>query len=203
MREAVIQPWGVNAVKCKCTRAGQWWVAGIMDIVSSLSGLELPWKYLRFSNAPKTSRDAYPNLWFYWSGQSGQRNFPAFPIPCSTLRIVEYRLLKLRPYPTCQGFSFLATIPVFKTITWLLLSRLQGNKPHRNSPKPSEPCLQNPGTFQDLPEPTFQNLPEPASGTYTSTHRNSPEPSSGTFLRNLLLWPAPAHTGAYLGWRPH
>ena len=141
-------------------------------------------------------------------------------------------------------------IPVIKTITWLLLSRLQGNKPHRNSPEPSEPS----GTYlrnlhqhapelsrtlrnllRDLPEPTFWNLseptswtyasihrnppkssgtclrnlhhftpelPEPASGTYTSTLWNSPKPS-GTFLRNLLLQPAPAHTGAYLGWRPH
>ena len=137
-------------------------------------------------------------------------------------------------------------IPVIKTITWLLLSTLQGNKPHRNSPEPSEPCLRNlhqhtpelfgtlrnlpnpasgtytntrpnspepSGTFRDLPEPAFrnlppeltpaysgalQNLPELASGTYTNLHRNSPEPS-GTFLRNLLLRPAPAHTGAYLG----
>ena len=72
---------------------------------------------------------------------------------------------------------------------------------------------------------TLRNLPNPASGTYTSahrclrnlhqhtpelsgtfrnlpsTHRNSPEPS-GTCLRNLLLEPAPEHTGAYLGWRP-
>ena len=152
----------------------------------------------------------------------------------------------------------LHVITVIKTITWLLLSKLQGNKPHRNSPEP-EPCLRNlhqhvpelSRTFQDLPEPTFRNLPEPttsvtytsihrnppksswtfwelasgtfrdmfaeptpayagtlrnlpetASGTYTSTRRNSPEPS-GTFLQNLLLRPAPAHTGAYLGWRPH
>ena len=174
---------------------------------------------------------------------------------------------------------------------------LQGNKPHRNSPEPSEPCLRNlhqhalelfgtlrnrpnpafgtytntrrnspepSRTFQDLPESTFRNLPKPtsgtyasipwnppkssgtfrefASGTYTILHRNSPEPSgtrlrnlhqhtpelsgtfrnpppeptpahagtlrnlpepSGTFLRNLLLRPAPADTGAYLGWRPH
>ena len=79
---------------------------------------------------------------------------------------------------------------VFKTITWLLLSRLSGNKPHRNS-----------GTFWNLP-PCLQNLlPQLASGTYTSPHRNSPEPStnsrthtsthrnppepSGTCLRNL------------------
>ena len=69
--------------------------------------------------------------------------------------------------------------------------------------------LEPSGTFRKLfPEPTpahtrtLRNLPEPASGTYTSTHRNSPEPS-GTFLRNLLLRPAPTHTGAYLGWRPH
>ena len=79
-----------------------------------------------------------------------------------------------------------------KTITWLLLSRLQGNKPH--SPEPS-------GTFRKLhPEPTpahtgtLHNLPEVASGTYTSTHRkhrNPPEPTpahTGT-LRNL---PEPA-----------
>ena len=121
-------------------------------------------------------------------------------------------------------------------ITWLLLSRLQGNKPHRNSPEPSEPCLRNlhqhaPELFGTLPpepsEPCLRNLhqrapelfgtfpelasgtyhftpelsgtlPEPASGTYTSRRRNSPE-LSGTFLRNLLLQPAPAHTGAYLG----
>ena len=160
-----------------------------------------------------------------------------------------------------------------KTITWLLLSRLQGNKPllnlpkpwlsastNRNPPEPSEPasgtytsthrnplepsgnCLRNlhhhtpgpsrtfrnlppeptpahTGTLRNLPEPAsgtytstrrnpadttpaLRNLPELASGTYTSTHRNLPEPS-GTFLRNLLLRPAPAHTGAYLGWRPH
>ena len=70
-----------------------------------------------------------------------------------------------------------------KTITRLLLSRLQGNKPR--SPEPS-------GTFRKLhPEPTpahtgtLQNLLEVASGTYTSTHRkhrNPPEPS-GTCSR--------------------
>ena len=132
-----------------------------------------------------------------------------------------------------------------KTITWLLLSRLQGNKPHSPEPSrtfrnlPPEPTPAHAGTLQNLPEPasgtypstrrnlpepasgtcfrnlhqhtpepsgtfrnlepgTLRNLPEPASGTYTSTHRNPPEPS-GTFLRNLLLRPAPAHTGAYLG----
>ena len=66
-------------------------------------------------------------------------------------------------------------------------------------PEPSGTCLRN--LHQHTPEPsgTFRNLPpEPASGTYTSTHRNPSEPS-GTFLRNLLLRPAPAHTGSYLG----
>ena len=73
----------------------------------------------------------------------------------------------------------------------------------RNSPEPSRTCLRN--LHQHTPElsdtfrDTHQNSP---SGTYTSTRRNLPEPSSGTFLRNLLLRPAPAHTGAYLGWRP-
>ena len=75
-------------------------------------------------------------------------------------------------------------IPVIKAITWLLLSRLQGNKPHRNFPEPSEPYLLN--LCQHTPEPSeiFRNLPELASGTYTILHRNSPEPS-GTRLRNL------------------
>ena len=91
---------------------------------------------------------------------------------------------------------------------------------HQHTPEPS-------GTFRNLsPEPTpayagtLRNLPEPASGNLHSTHRSSPEPSgtrlrnlhsthrsspepSGTFLRNLFLRPAPTHTGAYLGWRPH
>ena len=48
---------------------------------------------------------------------------------------------------------------VFKTITWLLLTRLQSNKPHRNSPEPSEPCVRY-------------------------LHQRTPE-LSGTCLRNL------------------
>ena len=92
----------------------------------------------------------------------------------------------------------------------------------RNFPEPSGPRLQNlhqhtpelsgtfrnsphAGTLRNLPEPasgTFRILPEPPCGTYSSTPQNPLEPS-GTFLRNLLLRPAPAHTGAYLGWKPH
>ena len=93
---------------------------------------------------------------------------------------------------------------VIKTITWLLLSRLPGNKPHRNSPEPSELCLQNlctsgPTCLRNLP-------PQLASGTYTSPRQNSAEPS--TTFRNLhqhtlelsgtlhnLPEPTPAHTG--------
>ena len=66
---------------------------------------------------------------------------------------------------------------------------------HRNPPKSSRTCLRNLHHFTPELSGTFRNL-------YTSTRRNSPEPS-GTFLRNLLLRPAPAHTGAFLGWRPH
>ena len=92
---------------------------------------------------------------------------------------------------------------MFKTITWLLLSRLQGNRPHQT------------GTLWNLPQPTpartgtLRNPPEP-SGTYlrnlrqytstplnplepSETLRNLPEPT-GTF-RNLPLEPTPAHTG--------
>ena len=103
-----------------------------------------------------------------------------------------------------NGFAHVDNVtPMIKTITWLLLSRLQGNKPHRNSPKPSEPHYTHQNSpkpsgtslrnlHQHTPEPsrrsfysgTLWNLPEPASGTYTSIRRNCPEPS-GTYLRNL------------------
>ena len=84
----------------------------------------------------------------------------------------------------CNSFVHVHNvIPVIKTITWLLLSRLQGNKPHRNSPEPSEPCLRN--LHQHALElfGTLWNLPNPASGTYTNTRRNSPQPS--TTFRDL------------------
>ena len=88
-------------------------------------------------------------------------------------------------------------IPVIKTITWLLLSRLQGNKPHRNSPEPSKPCPEPTlsGTLRNLPRPSGTNLSEP-SGTYFQNlriHRNPPK-SSGTF-RNLPPGPSPFYTG--------
>ena len=85
-----------------------------------------------------------------------------------------------------------------KTITWLLLSRLQGNKPHRNSPEPFGTCLQN--LHQHIPE-LHQHTPElsgtilePASRTYTSTHRNSPEPASGTYTTRTCLRNLHQHT---------
>ena len=74
-------------------------------------------------------------------------------------------------------WTMLLLITVIKTITWLLLSKLQGNKPHRNSPEPSEPLP--PILYQHSPElfGTLRNFPNPAFGTYTNTRRNSPEPS--------------------------
>ena len=42
-----------------------------------------------------------------------------------------------------NGFAHVGNItPVIKTIIWPLLSRLQSKTPHRNSPEPSEPCLE-------------------------------------------------------------
>ena len=69
------------------------------------------------------------------------------------------------------GSSFAYVDNVIPVIIRLLLSRLQANKPHRNPPEPSEPCLRNlhqhapelSRTLQNLPEPTFRNLPEPTS----------------------------------------
>ena len=64
---------------------------------------------------------------------------------------------------------------MIETSTRLLLSRLQGNKPHGNLPEPSQPCHTN------RPEPS----PNLASGTYTNTRRNSPPPEpSKTFCAN-------------------
>ena len=77
---------------------------------------------------------------------------------------------------------------------------LQGNKPHRNSPEPFEPCLRN--LHQHALElfRTLRHRPNPAFGTYTMQHvpelsgtlRNFPRPSginlsepSETYLRNL------------------
>ena len=133
------------------------------------------------------------------------------------------------PTPTCRNspepsgtFQDLPE-PTFRNLSEPSGTYYLGNL-RQHTPEPSEifrnfpgTCLRNSyhftpeltGTFRDLPpEPTpayagtLRNLPETAFGTYTSTRQNSPEPS-GTFLRNLLLRPAPAHTGTYLGWRPH
>ena len=85
-------------------------------------------------------------------------------------------------------------------------------EPTWNPPEPSGSCLRNlhqhtlkpSGTFRKLPlEPTW-NPPEPSGSCLRNLHQHTPELSgtfwpSGTFLRNLLLRPAPAHTGAYLG----
>ena len=95
-----------------------------------------------------------------------------------------------------RGFAHVDNvIPVIKTITWLLLSRLQGNKytgtlrnlnlasgtyanTRRNSSEPS-------GTFRTLPpEPTLtragtlRNPPEPST---TFRNQRNPPKSSGTF----------------------
>ena len=79
---------------------------------------------------------------------------------------------------------------VLQKITWLLLSRLQGNKPHSNSPEPSEPCLRY--LHQHTPEPSrtfrepsgtlqaFRNLHTEPTPAHTGTLRNLREPSSGT-----------------------
>ena len=92
-----------------------------------------------------------------------------------------------------SGFSHVDNvIPIIKTIAWLLLSRLQGNKPHRNSPEPSSGTY----TLRNPPEPseTFRNQPV---GTFRNLriHRNPPK-SSGTF-RNLPLEPTPFYTGTF------
>ena len=109
-------------------------------------------------------------------------------------------------------------IPVIKTSTRLLLSRLQGNKPHGNLPEPSQPCHQQAGTFsqsclrnlhQHTPElsasGTFQDLPRQPMPAYTGTLQNLPEPS-GTGPQNrtytILHRNSPEPSGTCL-WNLH
>ena len=95
-------------------------------------------------------------------------------------------------------------IPVIKTITWLLLSRLQGNKPHRNSPEPSEPSgtfLRNlhqhapelSRTLRNLPRPSGTNLLEPFGTYLLNLRQHTPEPSE--IFWNLPPEPIPFYTG--------
>ena len=123
-----------------------------------------------------------------------------------------------RPYAICDcmgvflrsGFAHMDNvIPVIKAITWLLLSRLQGNKPHRNFPKPAEPTPAYTGTLRNLPEPsetclrnlhhftpelsgTFRNLPPELTPFYKGTLRNLLEPASGTYTSTLRNLPEPS-----------
>ena len=89
-------------------------------------------------------------------------------------------------------WTMLTVIPVIKAITWLLLSRLQGNKPHRNSREPSRTRLY---LHQHTPELSgiFRNLPRP-SGTYLLNLRQHTRKSSGT-VRNLPPEPTPFYSG--------
>ena len=121
------------------------------------------------------------------SDQMGSKiSFGGIPNSSSTDILLPYAIFDYMGAFLRSGFAHVdnVIIPVIKTITWLLLSRLQGNKPHRNSPEPSGTCLRN---LHQQNTGTLRNLPEPASGTYTS---KTPEPS-GTF-RNLPPEPAPA-----------
>ena len=114
-----------------------------------------------------------------------------------------------------SGFAHVDNvIPVIKAITWLLLSRLQGNKPHRElsgnfRTLPPEPTPAYTGTLRNLPEPsgtclrnlhhftkelsgTFRNLPPELTPFYKGTLRNLPEPASGTYTSTLRNSPEPS-----------
>ena len=133
----------------------------------------------------------------------GKISFGGIPNSSNIDILMPYAIFDCMGVFLRSGFAHVDNvIPVIKAITWLLLWRLQGNKPDRNFPEPSEPFLLNlrqhtpepSEIFQNLPElasgtytvftGTLRNLPEPASGTYTILQRNSPE-ASGTRLRNL------------------
>ena len=157
-----------------------------------------------FATLPPTGRNLPPIL------RSGtytntRRNSPP-PEPSRTFRSLPELAPRTGPTPFYTGTLRNLPEPASRTCTSI----------RRNSPEPSgTTCLRN--LHQHTPEPsgTFRNPspePTPASGTYTSIRRafrtpcgtdsstpQNPLEPSGTFLRNLLLRPAPAHTGAYLG----
>ena len=154
-----------------------------------------------------------PVSWKNWEPHSAEQlfgekiSFGDIPNSSSIDILMPYAIFDYMGAFLPNGFAHVDNvIRVIKTITWLPLSRPQGNKPHRNSPEPFEPCLRN--LHQHAPElfGTLRNFPNPASGTYTNTRRNSPEPS-GTFqdlpeptFRNL---PEPTSgTYARIRWNP-
>ena len=143
----------------------------------------------------------------FFPSQSHKISFGGIPNSSSIDILMPYAIFDYTGAFLRSGFAHVDNvIPVIKTITWLLLSRLQGNKfkPHRNSPEPSEPTPTRAGTLQNPPAPTFGNFPEPTSGTYASIHRpseifrNLPELASGTYTilhRTLRNLPEPAASG--------
>ena len=110
------------------------------------------------------------------------RTFRTLPLDCSELS-GTFRTLPL----DCSELSgTFRTLPPEPTPTLVELSRTLRNQPFGLPPEPIASIHRN---------------PPKSCGTYTSTRWNSPEPSGTVrnLLRNLLLRPAPAHTGAYLG----
>ena len=150
----------------------------------SLSGLKTPWAY---------------TIGEYHVWLRGRILVPQWFCPCGQCH--HQKVFENNHMAAPVKVARQQTIP--EPSETLELSEPSGNclrNLHQHTPEPS-------GTFWKLPpEPTpahsrtRRNLPpEP---TPTSKHRNSPEPA-GTLLWNLLLRPAPALTGAFLGWRPH
>ena len=70
---------------------------------------------------------------------------------------------------------------MIETITWLLLSQFQGNKPHRNSPEPSEPCLRNLHQHAPALSGTFRNC------EYLVTQLTTKQPLYSCAVKYLFL----------------
>ena len=145
-----------------------------------------------YRKSPKWSKTKRTNSHFQFLNPSEATcnyriSFGGIPNSSSIDILMPYAIFDYMAAFLHSGFAHVDNvIPVIKTITWLLLSRLQGSKPHRNSPEPSEPCLQ-----------TVRNCPEPSEPCLRNLHQpswNSPEPSGtnrSAYLRNL----SPAYTG--------
>ena len=120
------------------------------------------------------------------------------PEPSGTFQDLPESTFRNLPKPTSGTYASIPWNPPKSSGTFREFASGTYTILHRNSPELSATCLQNLHHFTPELSGTFRNPPPEPTPAHAGTLRNLPEPS-GTFLRNLLLRPAPAHTGAYLG----
>ena len=131
-----------------------------------------------------------------YSGKIKKISFSDIPNSDSINILMPYAIFDYIGAFLRNGFAHVDNItPVIKTIIWPLLSRLQGKTPHRNSPEPSEPCLErtptHAGSLRNPPEPASDRVRGRESATPKVGVRNHEDESQPTLLfrvRNQGWW---------------